>query len=137
MHLYSQEIIERSRDNRGNGTLEQPTHQGISHNLLCGDRVHWTLEVQCGMIIQAKYQTKGCALCKASSSFLWEQIQLQHIDHVKQQIPVFCNVIDNMSKGIDIQKEEIYVFRDIRYAPLRKNCICLPWDGLFQILEQK
>ena len=138
MHLYSKEIIDRSRDNGGHGVLEEPTHQGTFKNPICGDRVHWTLDIQNGTILQAKHNTKGCALCRASASILWEYMLHQQTDMVLQKVDQFCSSIEELVNGLELKDESlVWLFRDIRYAPLRKECVCLPWLGLAQILKHE
>lgn len=133
MQLYSKELMQQAKDERGAGVLDNPTHENLESNPICGDRVRWTLNISDEHIIEARHYTRGCVLCKASASLLFGQLQGKAVSEILDTISVFHSGIEKIAQGEEFQMEA-ELFSGLKYAPLRISCVLLPWEGLAKAL---
>lgn len=56
------------------GTLKRPTLSGTGGNPLCGDTLRIDLKVKNGVIADAKFMHRGCALSATAASLLVESL---------------------------------------------------------------
>ncbi|MGE5340029.1 MAG: iron-sulfur cluster assembly scaffold protein [Candidatus Omnitrophota bacterium] len=66
--LYSQKVMEKFRDTKNYGKIEDADGIGKVGNPRCGDVMWIYIKVDDGIIINAKYETFGCVAAIATSS---------------------------------------------------------------------
>lgn len=72
--LYRDYILDHYRRPRNKGRLAHPDVSHEEHNPLCGDRVVLDLQVDEGVVTEARFDGEGCAISQASASVLTEMI---------------------------------------------------------------
>ena len=72
MEGYSEIVIEHFERPRNNGTLEDANAVGYMTNPVCGDTLLLMLRVDGERIVDARWQSDGCAASIAASSLLSE-----------------------------------------------------------------
>ncbi len=65
---YSEKVMEHFAHPRNIGVIENPDGVGQVGNPICGDIMKVFIEVKDGRIVDAKFQTFGCAAAIATSS---------------------------------------------------------------------
>jgi nitrogen fixation NifU-like protein len=136
MRLYSAEILEHSRQPCGAGVMADATHELLQHNPICGDRVRWQLKYD-SQGLKMHHQSKGCALCKASASILYEHLNGLDAVQMNEQIQQFRQDLEEILQGETLPEEHpARLFMGLSSAPSRKSCVWLPWDTLSQLLLQ-
>ena len=81
--IYTEMIIEYSRNPSNFGKIENPQiHRHVS-NPLCGDSIDLYVNTDGTKITEVKFDGKGCAICMACTSVLTEMIQNKNLDEVK------------------------------------------------------
>ena len=72
--MYNQEVIKEFQNPKNAGTMENANGIGTAGNESCGDIMKIFLKVENDIIIDAKFQTFGCAAAIASSSVATQMV---------------------------------------------------------------
>ena len=75
MEGYSDIVIDHFERPRNSGTLEDANAVGYMTNPVCGDTLLLMLRVDEGRIVDARWQSDGCAASIAASSLVSELVQ--------------------------------------------------------------
>ena len=75
MALYSEKVMDHFRNPRNVGIIEDADGIGEVGNAKCGDIMKIYLKIENEMIVDAKFETFGCASAIASSSMATELIK--------------------------------------------------------------
>lgn len=135
--IYTQLILEHSRNSRNKRDLENPTHKELGHNPSCGDEITLELIVEDEIIKDASYTGVGCAISQASTSIMCDNIRGLS---VKEAIEMAISFID-MVKGKELEESvmdslgDAVAFENIKVMPARVKCAVLPWYTLKDLLE--
>ena len=78
--LYQQVILDHNRKPRNFRVLEGANRTAEGYNPLCGDQITLYLNVENGMIKDAAFQGKGCAISKASASLMTAGVIGKRVD---------------------------------------------------------
>ena len=81
--IYTEMIIEYSRNPSNFGKIENPHIQRHDSNPLCGDSIDLYVNVDGTKISDVKFNGKGCAICMACTSVLTEMIKGKNLEEVK------------------------------------------------------
>ena len=86
MWKYTDKMMEHFRNPKNVGEIEDPDAVGEVGNIVCGDALRLTLRIdkKTEKIIDAKFQTFGCASAIASSSILTEMIKGMTLDEASK-----------------------------------------------------
>ena len=72
---YSDVVLDHFEHPRNNGVLEGANAVGYMTNPVCGDALVLMLRIEDGRIVEARWQSDGCAASIAASSLLTELAQ--------------------------------------------------------------
>lgn len=71
---YSSLVMDHFANPRNMGEIENPSAVGDVGNPMCGDMMRLYLQIENGVIVDAKFKTFGCGAAIASSSILTEML---------------------------------------------------------------
>jgi nitrogen fixation protein NifU and related proteins len=111
--LYREAILDHYKHPRRKGHLEQADIRYHDHNPFCGDEITIELNVQDGVVVDAAFDGRGCAISQATASMLMEEIVGKSTDELKQ-----------------LDKEYILEMLGIEIGPVRLKCALLPLKAL-------
>lgn len=137
--IYTQLILEESRNQENKRELENSTHSELGHNPSCGDEIRLQLDVEDGIIKDAAFTGHGCAISQASTSIMISLIKGKEIQEAKELISTFLNLIKKETPLSDEEFEQLgdaVALENISTMPARVKCAVLAWHTLSAILEQ-
>jgi nitrogen fixation NifU-like protein len=106
--LYRDYILERYKHPRNAGELDPFDVKYADNNPLCGDEIAMTMRVQDGVVTDARFKGRGCAISQASADILTENIQGKSLEELRKVSP--DRVIEDL--GVDV-------------SPARRKCALL------------
>ena len=66
--MYNKKVLDAFANPKNVGEIENPDGEGMVGNATCGDIMKITLKIENDVIVDAKFQTFGCAAAIATSS---------------------------------------------------------------------
>ena len=115
--IYTEMIIEYSRNPSNFGKIENPHIHRHDSNPLCGDSIDLYANIDGSKISEVKFDGKGCAICMACTSVLTEMIKGKSLEEVK-----------NFKK--DDLLAELGLEHLIKTSPVRIKCALLSLKAL-------
>ena len=137
--LYQEIILDHSRHPRRYGCPLDHTHCAEGKNPLCGDayQVYLTLDDE-GIVREASFEGSGCAISKASTSLMLEQLIGKHHAEVRALFETFHDMVTNPHSRHDAEAlGKLAVFSGIWKFPSRVKCAILCWHAVRNALDGK
>ncbi|MGP1448598.1 MAG: Fe-S cluster assembly sulfur transfer protein SufU [Filifactor alocis] len=137
--IYTQLILEESKNQENKRELENVTHSEWGHNPSCGDEINLQLEIEDRVIKDASFTGQGCAISQASTSIMISLIKGKNIHQAKKLITIFLNLIKKETPLSDEEFDELgdaVALENISTMPARVKCAVLAWHTLSVILEK-
>ena len=133
--LYQEVILDHSRDPRNFGPAEDANREAKGNNPLCGDRVTIYLRLDSGLIADAKFEGRGCAISLASASMMTEMIKGMSEEAARDLFERFHALVTDGNGG-DADLEELEALSGVRRFPTRIKCATLAWHAMTAALDQ-
>jgi nitrogen fixation protein NifU and related proteins len=111
--LYREAILDHYKHPRHKGHLNDPDVHYHDTNPFCGDEITIELKVENGVVVNAAFDGRGCAISQASASMMMEEIIGMSVEDLKQW-----------------GKEDVLDLLGIEIGPVRLKCALLPLKAL-------
>lgn len=131
--LYQETILDHYRQPRNSGPLAGANRTAEGFNPLCGDRMKLYLNVEEGVIRDARFEGSGCAIATASASLMTESIKNKRVDEALQLLEDVHSMVAGGTKSGDMGKLEILA--GVHEFPERVKCATLAWHTMKAALE--
>jgi nitrogen fixation NifU-like protein len=82
-NLYQEIILDAYKSPQNRGTLPEPKSSFEDENPLCGDVLRVDLRIRNGIVEDAKFDGRGCAISMASAELMLERIKGQPIETIQ------------------------------------------------------
>jgi nitrogen fixation protein NifU and related proteins len=131
--LYQQVILDHNRKPRNFRVLEGANRRAEGYNPLCGDQITLYLNLEDGVIKDAAFQGKGCAISKASASLMTAGVIGKRVDEADALFQSVHAMLTSDSSHGDSTGDgvgKLAVFSGVREFPSRIKCAVLPWHTL-------
>ena len=138
--LYQEVILDHGKNPRNFRHPEDATCEAKGNNPLCGDKLEVYLKIDGGGIIEdAAFEGRGCAISVASASMMTEIVKgksLAQTEDLFERFHAMCT--DEAPADIpgkfadDIEKLE--VLSGVRQFPMRVKCATLAWHTFYGAL---
>ena len=116
MAMYNNTVMEHFTNPRNVGEMEKPSGVGTVGNAKCGDIMKVYLDIEDGIVKDAKFKTFGCGAAVATSSMATELIKGKSIqDALKITNKVVMEALDGL-------------------PPVKVHCSCLAEEALHAAL---
>lgn len=136
--VYTQVILENSRNQKNKRNLENPDIKEPGHNPSCGDEIFLELKHDGNVITEAAFTGHGCAISQAATSVMCDEIVGKTIDEAKEMAKIYIGMI----KREDISDEDLEkigdaaAFQNISNMPQRVKCALLSWKTLDEVIDK-
>lgn len=131
--LYQEVILDHSKKPRNFREMTDATHQADGHNRLCGDKLHVSLKVQDGKIVDAAFKGVGCAISTASASMMTDVLRGKSVEEAMELFKLFHEAVTTPPTQEPEHVDELGklgVFTGVREFPVRVKCATLPWHTM-------
>ncbi|MEM1022966.1 MAG: Fe-S cluster assembly sulfur transfer protein SufU [Myxococcota bacterium] len=131
---YPELLMDHARTPRHEGPLPSATHGARLSNPLCGDRMHLHLRLEEETIVAARFEARGCVLCRGSASILTELL-------VGASPAAATELVHALERALDGEATKdppsLAVLAELRELPGRRRCVTLAWESLLEALGPK
>jgi nitrogen fixation NifU-like protein len=113
--------------------MENASHQCEGYNPLCGDKVNVFLKMnEAGTIEDVSFMGSGCAIFKASASFMTVHLKGKSQKKTREMASKFVEMVKgNLDPSpIDGELGKLTIFQGVREFPSRVKCATLAWHAL-------
>lgn len=111
--IYREIILEHYKNPQNYGVVENADIDVTDFNPLCGDEIHITAKLDGKKIAKIAFESKGCAISKASASLFTEEIKGKALYEVQSMAP-----------------DDILRLLEVSLTPARTKCALLVYTTL-------
>jgi len=134
--LYRQVIMDHYKNPRNKGQLDDTSLTIDMNNPTCGDRIHLTLKVEGGIVVDAKFEGEGCSISMSSASMMTQAIKGKSIVNAIK----YSKAFSDMMQGKEIDEDEldlgdIEALQGVCKFPARIKCAMLAWKAMEKGLD--
>ena len=135
--LYQELILDHNARPRNVGELAGCTHQAEGTNPLCGDHLRLYLEIQNGVIRDARFQGAGCAISTASTSLMTTALKGKSVADAEALLTAFHGMVAGPTPDAadPALLGKLIAFQGVREFPSRVKCATLAWHTLAAALH--
>ncbi len=135
--LYTQIILENSRNSKNRGELAEATNVERGHNPNCGDDLTLMVKLDGQKISAARFIGNGCAISTASMSMMIDLVQGKTVAEAAELAELFLAMIQGKPLDGAAKKrlKDSVVFESLKDMPARVKCGTLGWHCLKVIVQ--
>ncbi|MCM3612462.1 SUF system NifU family Fe-S cluster assembly protein [Planococcus sp. MERTA32b] len=128
--LYRSVIMDHYKTPRNKGTIENDSINIEMNNPTCGDRIHLTLQVEDGIVKDAKFDGEGCSISMASASMMTQAVKGQKVETALGLSKTFSDMM--LGKEYDESEDlgDIEALQGVSQFPARIKCATLAWKAM-------
>ncbi|WP_373083972.1 Fe-S cluster assembly sulfur transfer protein SufU [Sneathiella sp.] len=138
--LYQEVILDHSKRPRNFRHPEDANHEAHGYNPLCGDTVNVYLKMgHNGLIEDAAFEGKGCAISLASASMMTEIIKGRTEDEARKIFDGFKKLVTGEENDFDAGEdtERLMMLAGVKDFPMRVKCATLAWHAMASAMDEK
>jgi nitrogen fixation NifU-like protein len=128
--LYRRVIMDHYKTPRNKGTIEENSVNIEMNNPTCGDRIQLTLQVEDGIVKDAKFDGEGCSISMASASMMTQAVKGQEIDTALKLSGIFSDMMLGKEYDDSIDLGDIEALQGVSQFPARIKCATLAWKAM-------
>jgi nitrogen fixation NifU-like protein len=132
--LYRRVIMDHYKTPRNRGKFDSNEAITIDlNNPTCGDSISLQMQIEDGIVKDAKFLGEGCSISLASASMMTDAVKGKTIEEA-------LNLAENFSglmKGekVEFEYEDIEAMSGVNKFPARIKCATLGWNALRKGIE--
>ncbi|MDE4084032.1 SUF system NifU family Fe-S cluster assembly protein [Planococcus maritimus] len=128
--LYRQVIMDHYKTPRNKGALEQDSVNIEMNNPTCGDRIQLTLQVEDGIVKDAKFDGEGCSISMASASMMTQAVKGKDVDAALKLSEIFSDMMLGKEYDDSVDLGDIEALQGVSKFPARIKCATLAWKAM-------
>jgi len=128
--LYRSVIMDHYKNPRNKGVIEESSITIDMNNPTCGDVIHLTLQIDDGIVQNAKFEGDGCSISMASASMMTQIVKGKKVDDALKAATIFSDMM--LGKDVDdsIDLGDIEALAGVAKFPARIKCATLAWKAM-------
>ncbi len=128
--LYRRVIMDHYKTPRNKGTLDTNSVNIEMNNPTCGDRILLTLQVEDGIVKDAKFDGEGCSISMASASMMTQAVKGKEVDEALKLSHIFSDMMLGKEYDDSIDLGDIEALQGVSQFPARIKCATLAWKAM-------
>lgn len=133
--LYRRVIMDHYQTPRNRGELEDEAITVNLNNPTCGDRISLQMQIEDGVVKNAKFTGEGCSISMASASMMTDAVKGQKIEEALKLAEDFSGLMKG--EASEFEYEDIEALSGVNKFPARIKCATLAWNALRKGVEQE
>ena len=141
--LYREVILDHSRHPRNFGNSRDIHHCAQGDNPLCGDCLTVCLSIDAeGIVDNASFEGKGCAISLASASMMTELVKGLSLNKIHDLFNRFRSLLlDSEPEDTILSEDEnapenvLMALSGVRAFPMRIKCATLAWHAMLDAVD--
>ncbi|WP_219835982.1 Fe-S cluster assembly sulfur transfer protein SufU [Paenibacillus sp. R14(2021)] len=134
--LYRRVIMDHYKNPRNRGSLDEDSLTVNLNNPTCGDRITLQLQVEDGIVKQAKFTGEGCSISMSSASMMTEAVKGKTTEEALALAEKFSSFIKGEESEFE-ELEDIEALSGVTKFPARIKCATLSWNALRKGIEHQ
>ena len=128
--LYRSVIMDHYKTPRNKGELTDGSLTVDMNNPTCGDRIHLTMQVEDGIVQDAKFDGEGCSISMASASMMTQAIKGKAIEDAVKLSQAFSDMMLGKDLDEELDLGDIEALSGVSQFPARIKCATLAWKAM-------
>src|SRR5699024_3390109 len=129
--LYRQVIMDHYKNPRNKGSVDRDALAVDMNNPTCGDRIQLQLQVEDGVVQDAKFTGEGCSISMSSASMMTQAVKGKKLDDALNMSKAFSDMMlgeDVDTEGLDMG--DVEALQGVSQFPARIKCATLAWKAM-------
>lgn len=135
--LYQSVILQHQKQPYHFEKRTNATHQIEAYNPFCGDQFTLYFDLVNNQLENLYFHGFGCAISKAATSVLVEQLQGKTQSEAVALIELYLKHLDGTNPEADVPIKDFEAFEATQLFPERRTCADLSASVLLDFLKQK
>ncbi|MCP3032806.1 SUF system NifU family Fe-S cluster assembly protein [Halobacillus sp. A1] len=136
--LYRQVIMDHYKNPRNRGAVEGDHLTVDMNNPTCGDRIQLQLQVEDGIVEDAKFDGEGCSISMSSASMMTQAIKGKSVDDALKMSHVFSEMmLGNDVENDNLDLGDIEALQGVAKFPARIKCATLAWKAMEKGVDEE
>lgn len=135
--LYRQVIMDHYKNPRNRGELEGDALTVDMNNPTCGDRIQLQLQVEDGIVRDAKFQGEGCSISMSSASMMTQAIKGKKVSEALAMSKLFSEMMLGEEIESDLDLGDAQALSGVSQFPARIKCATLAWKAMEKGVHEK
>jgi len=135
--LYKTVIVKHNNDPIQFEKNESAQHVLKANSPVCGDRFTLFFDIENGVIKNLSFYGHGCAISKASTSILVQNLIGKTIEKAIEICNNFYAHVQPEEYAPETKNEIFEAFSAVEFFPERKQCATLSWDKISAFLKSQ
>lgn len=108
-----------------------------AYNPLCGDQFRIFINLDGDRVKEVYFHGYGCAISKASSSILAENLEGKTLEEAKAICQEFLSLVKDANTSQEPSSKDFLAFAGAKDFPSREQCATLSWESLEEFLARE
>lgn len=136
--LYRQVIMDHYKNPKNRGKIDGDSLTIDMNNPTCGDRIQLQLQVEDGVVKDARFDGEGCSISMSSASMMTQEIKGKTIDKALTMSESFSKMM--LGEDIDMDNFElgdVQSLQGVSKFPARIKCATLAWKAMEKGVQEE